>query len=542
MLATTAITAAADIVHDAEYYVLERQHGERWAADDRAVDARLAEYRRKHDRRPPNVLYILIDDVGFGELGDPVLNHVRGYSTPNINAFAQEGMRFARMYTEPSCTPTRVAFMTGRQPYRNGMAETAVSISGFGLADGEVTLAELLSEVGYNTVHVGKWHMGDVRESYPTNQGFDWAAYPIHQQAQLGLFSKATHDSNQLIGHHPSTYAPTYTLDRTFRVPPGAMVTGCESVRNGPAREVDLQPGEEWTQQKYREMNERYQRQALEQLRKLAGQDEPFFLQYWPLLPLTFPRSDVDQFTTPNGGTQTESMQELDRWIGDILAEVDRLGIGDETLVVIMGDNGNFTKYQPYSGYSPMIYRGGKGDYFEGGVRVDAFARWPGMIDEGSIVGDMIHVADLYTTIANLADATAHIPTDRVIDGVDQSALMLFGETHGRRDHVFIYTGNKMAALVKEQYKLHIPGPGENFVIASFYDLFRDPREEKPVSTPVGAWAAAPFVDMIKRHMMMKQRYPDQPPARERPYTGIENLRPETVRVVEDFMARQPKP
>jgi arylsulfatase len=319
------------------------------------------------------------------------------------------------------------------------------------------------------------------------------------------------------------------------------MVTGLEASKGGPAREVHMKAGEEWTEAKYRQMNERYQAQTIEHLKKLARQDKPFFLQYWPLLPLTFPRHTVDRFTTPNGGTQTESMQELDGWIGDILATLEATGKADNTVVIIMGDNGNFTKYMPYSGYSPMIYRGGKGDATEGGVRVDAFIRWPGAIGANTYVGDMIHVVDLFTSIGRIAGATRHIPTDRIIDGVDQTAMMLLGETHGRRDHVFIYQGHKMSALVKEQYKLHIPAPGENFIVANFYDLFRDPREENPVSTPVGAWAAAPFKGIIQRHMMAKKKYPDTPPSFDRPYTGIENLRPESKAVVEAFMAWQPK-
>ena len=134
---------AADIVHDAEYYILEAQHAERWAADDQAVDAKLAAFRDKNGGKPPNILYILIDDMGFGDMGIPELNAIRGYSTPSVNALARDGMRFARMYTEPSCTPTRVAFTTGRLPVRNGMGDTAVDIAGFGLADKEVTLAEI---------------------------------------------------------------------------------------------------------------------------------------------------------------------------------------------------------------------------------------------------------------------------------------------------------------------------------------------------------------------------------------------------------------
>lgn len=191
----------------------------------------------------------------------------------------------------------------------------------------------------------------------------------------------------------------------------------------------------------------------------------------------------------------------------------------------------------PYSGYSPMIYRGGKADATEGGVRVDAFIRWPAGIKADTYVGDMIHVSDLYTTLVRVAGGTKHIPTDRVVDGVDQTSMILLGEGKGRRDHLFIYQSNKMSALVKEQYKLHIPGPGENFVVAPFYDLFRDPREEIPVATPVGAWAASPFERIIERHLAWKKKYPDKPAPKGLPYTGIENLRPETIAMRDDWLA-----
>jgi arylsulfatase len=221
---------------------------------------------------------------------------------------------------------------------------------------------------------------------------------------------------------------------------------------------------------------------------------------------------------------------------------METLGLTENTFVVIMGDNGHFTKYSPGSGFTPMIFRGGKGDSTEGGVRVDAFARWPGMIEEDSIVGDIVHVTDLFTSIARFGGASDKIPTDRVIDGVDQSALILEGETHGRRDHVLIYSGNSLKAVVKEQYKLNVPGAGENPILAKFYDLFRDTREEFPVSTEVGAWGGQEFVRIIQRHMKRKEMYPDKPPAFGRPYEGIDNLRPETVAAVEAFLIKQASP
>lgn len=531
--------ANEELVHDTEYYILEAQNAEMWAADDNSVDAKLAAFKAKNGGKPPNILYILIDDIGFGDLGIPELNTIRGYKTPAINKFSDEGMRFARMYTEPSCTPTRVAFMTGRQPYRNGMGDTAVDIAGFGLADKEVTLAEVLSESGYNTIHIGKWHMGDIMESWPNHQGFDFAAFPIHQQGQLTIFNDDAADEEVTIGIGKNNYDDKFTMDNWFRPDASHMVTVVEGKRGETVREVRMQPGERWTQKKYEEMNDRFQEQTLQHLRELAQQGKPFFLQYWPVIPLYNPRTTREQYTTPNGGTYVESMKQLDGWIGEILDEVDTLGIADNTVIIIMGDNGHFTKYSPGSGFSAMIYRGGKGDASEGGVRVDAFVRWPGMIEADSIVSDIVHVTDLFTSLARFGGATDKIPTDRIIDGVDQSALMLIGETHGRRDHVFIYQKDKLAAIVKEQFKLMAPGPGENPIVSPFYDLFRDTREELPVATEVGAWGGQEFVRIIKRHMMRKKQYPDEGPARGIPYDGVENLRPETKAAVEAFLFKQ---
>ncbi len=386
----TAGAMAKDILHDAEYYILAQQNGEKWAKEDKALDKTLAEFRKSNGGKPPNIFYILIDDIGFGDLGSKTLNVIRGYETPNINQFARNGMRMARMYTEPSCTPTRVAMMTGRQPQRNGMANTQVDISGFGLAASEVTLAEVLSENGYNTTHIGKWHMGDIMEAWPNHQGFDFAAFPIHQQSQLTIFHDDSANEEVSVGIGDNNYDDRYTIDGWLRTDASRLPTGVEGYRGKTVKEVDMKPGERWTEAKYKEMNYRYQRQAMEHLRKLAKQDEPFFLQYWPLYPLTGPRTAYDEYTTPNGGTYVEKMKLVDEWIGDLLGEMETLGIADNTIVIIMGDNGHFTKYSPQSGYTPMIFRGGKGATSEGGVRVDAFVRWPGMIEEDSVVGDMV--------------------------------------------------------------------------------------------------------------------------------------------------------
>ena len=542
LVPVSAFSNDQPIIHDAEYYILEAQNVQKWTADDKIVDEKLAAFKKQNNGKPPNIIYILIDDIGFGDLGIPELNKIRGYETPSFNKLSDEGMRFARMYTEPSCTPTRVAFMTGRQPYRYGMGDTAVDISGFGLPAKEVTLAEILSDAGYNTVHIGKWHMGDIMEAWPNHQGFDFAAFPIHQQGQLTIFHDDAADEEVSIGIGKNNYDDRFTLDNWHRPDASAMVTGVEGYRGEKVKEVRMKPGERWTEKKYHEMNVRYQDQTIEHLRKLAQQDKPFFLQYWPLYPLTGPRTTTEEYTTVNGGHYVEKMKLLDKWVGDIMEEMEKLGIADNTIVVAMGDNGHFTKYSPQSGFTPMIFRGGKADTSEGGVRVDAFIRWPGMIETDSIVGDMVHVTDLFTTLARFAGAEDGIPTDRLIDGVDQSALVLEGETHGRRDYVFIYSGNKLEQVVKERFKIGVPKAGENPIAAKFYDLYRDTREEYSVSTEVGAWGGAEFVRVIQRHMKRKEMYPDEPPAYGMPYEGITNLRPETKAAVDAFLLKQASP
>jgi arylsulfatase len=524
-----AQAANKEIIRDAEYYILEAQNGERWKADDKEIDARLAELRKANGGKPPNIVYILLDDLGFGEIGMPDLEVIRGYATPNIDALAREGLSLQRMYTEPSCTPTRVAMMTGRHPVRTGLIDAKATLAGEGLAAEEVTVAEVLRDSGYNTSHVGKWHLGDINESWAHNQGFMHAEYPIHQQGQLAIMHIDSETSDIIRGVDPDGAANTFTLDDFFVANPSHMLTGVE-IRDGKVYEVDLKPGEKWTQQKYREMNERYQRNALDQLRKLAKEDKPFYLNYWPLYPLNFNRIDFKEFKTLNGGTIAETIAEVDGWVGEIVAEVNKLGIADNTIIIVMGDNGPFMQYVGPTGASDRIYRGGKGNALEGGVRVNAFVRWPAAIEPGSSAQDIIHVSDLFTTLARIGGGLDEVPTDRIIDGVDQTGVLLLGETHGRRDYVYIYEGPELKAVVKNKYKYHFPPAGANPIIyANFYDLYRDPREERPKeSIKYGPWAGGQFGAMIKRHMKGRKKYPDRELALDMPYEGVQNLRPET--------------
>ncbi|NOC82914.1 sulfatase-like hydrolase/transferase [Ruegeria sp. HKCCD6428] len=543
LLGSLAISAPAyaqdaPIAHDSEFYILQAQNKDAWEQDDTAVDQALAAFRDENGGNPPNIISILVDDIGFGDMGIPELNAVRGISTPNINDFSDEAMRMVRMYTEPSCTPTRVAQTTGRLPVRIGMGDTTVDIAGFGLPEEEVTLAEVLKAEGYATSHVGKWHMGDIAESWAMNQGFDYAQHAVHQQGQLTIFNDDAIREQVSVGI--ADFVDDYTIDDWFRPDASAMATVIEGNAGGPVREIRMEPGERWNAAKYDEMNQAFQDKTLSELERLAGGTEPFFLQYWPMIPLDNTRAGRDGPESVNGGLYADKLQELDTYLGEIFTRMDELGVTDNTIVVLMGDNGHFTKYSPASGFTPMVFRGGKGDTTEGGVRVDAFIRWPGLIEPDSMINNIIHVSDLYTTLARLGGAVQHIPRDRLIDGVDQSASILFqDESKGRRDHVIIYSVSTPKAVVKDKLKLNLPGPGQNAIIADFFDVMRDTHEKYPVSTEVGAWGGQEFVRILGRHMARKELFPDTGPATGMPYEGIENLRPETQQAVEAFMVKR---
>ena len=534
LLVTGAAVAKEDgkIVHDAEHYILEAQHGEKWAAEDKQIDAKLAELRSKNGGKPPNIVYILIDDVGFGDFGIPELNDVRGYSTPSLNKLAKQGVSFTRMYSEPSCTPTRAAFLTGRLPVRSHMLEPkVVPPEGTGLNGDEVTIAEVLSKAGYSTAHIGKWHQGDIEQAYPHNQGFDVANFPLHNQATFNLMTEDAEVEANAVSVNQKSADSRFALDRNFR--PSGWVLGVEAVKGGKAREWGIEAGETPGYDYYRKLNVRYQEQVIEQLQRLAAGDEPFFLNYWPMYPIDFGRVGRT-FKSPNGGTWVEAMETLDTWIGQFLAEIDRLGIADNTIVVAMGDNGAMKQAMPRSGYTDMIYRGFKAESLEGGIRVPAFIRWPGVIQADSLAGDMIHVTDVYTTFARIAGATEFIPRDRIIDGLDQTALWLLGESHGRRDYLHVYEGPKLAATIKQQFKVHWPPPGAASFKLPVFDLYRDPREHTPLKYEA-MWTVAYFGDMKDRHMAFKKRYPDRPETRDVPYAGIENLRPETDALLKSY-------
>jgi arylsulfatase len=419
-----AQNGSAKIVHDAEYYVLEAQNGKRWAAEDRTLDAKLAELRKKYGQ-PPNIIHIMWDDTGFGDVGIPAISKIRGFESPSIDRMAREGMMFTRMYTEVGCTPSRSACMTGRYAVRSSTYDIGFPIHNEGLSGKEVTVAEVLSQSGYATAFYGKWHLGDIEESYPHNQGFDETLFTPYNQV-TSLQNQMGEGANAVIGLMEEMLPKDpYKLDDTI------LPTGWVQVIEGKKGEL----GQEWgdtSHETFLKVDPECHTRSLKFIQKNAVAKKPFYVAYWPNMTSFIP--SPNKVTVARGLYQDGFTANVDNYIGRLMDRLQELGIADNTLVVAMADNGPMAHNPPPGlGMTETIFRGGKGDFLEGGVRVPAFAWWPGVVEAGQLVGDIVHETDLYTTFARLAESKDAIPTDRIVDGLDQTALLLKGDTHGRR-------------------------------------------------------------------------------------------------------------
>jgi arylsulfatase len=259
---------------------------------------------------------------------------------------------------------------------------------------------------------------------------------------------------------------------------------------------------------------------------------KPFFIAHHPILLSFVPDPRDPTKKTANKNALQEALERLDVFVGKLQKHLQDKGIAENTLIMVMADNGPFIHYGP-RGMVETLYTGGKGDFTEGGVRVPCIATWPGVIEPGQIVGDILHVTDLYTTFARLGGAVENIPTDRVIDGVDQTSLFLNGDGYSRRDYVMIYQGPNLAAGVKGRFKRDwknaTPGLSKN----EFYDLYTDPRERTGEMIEM-FHVKSMFNHQRQRHELWIKKYPNRPDPTPGPaLTGIENERPETRKIYE---------
>jgi arylsulfatase len=514
------VQAKDKIVHDAEYYILEAQYGEKWAEENKEIDNKLAELKKKHGT-PPNIIHIMWDDTALGEVGIPEIQAVRGFETPVMNKMAEEGINFMRMYTEPACTPTRAAFQTGRYAVRSGMHTVSFPVEYSGMDADEVTIAEVLSQAGYMTGFFGKWHLGDTEPSYAHHQGYDEAFFTPYNQVP-SMWVKEAESMNVITGFFPEMYAEDkYDIDNSWQ--PRGSVWTLEGTKGGKTYEWGPPP----KVTNYWDMISESEKRTLDFIDKAVDAKKPFFIAHHPVLLSFVPDPRNPGKVSANKNPLAEALTRLDAFVAQVQKKLEEKGIAENTLVMLMADNGPFIHYGP-RGMVETLYRGGKGDFTEGGVRVPCIATWPGTIKPDQIVGDILHVSDLFTTFARLGGAMEYIPKDRVIDGVDQTSLFFNGDGYSRRDYVMIYQGPNLAGAVKGRFKRDwknaTPGLSKN----EFYDLYTDPRERTGEMIEM-FHVKSMFNHQRQRHELWMKKYPNRPgPTYGPALTGIENERPET--------------
>jgi len=388
------------------------------------------------DAGKANIILMNCDDLGYGDLacyGSPC------NSTPHLDRLAAEGMRFTDFYmASPVCSPSRGAMLTGCYPPRIGFGSfdgRGVLFPGdpIGLNPSEITIAALLRDAGYATKIVGKWHCGDQPEFLPTRHGFD-SYYGLPYSNDMGR----------------------QKVDDKW--PPLPLLRDEEVMQEQPD-----QSG----------LTERYVEESLRFIRE--QRQRPFFLYLAHMhvhLPIYAPARFLRE---SRNGAYGAAVACIDWAAGVIMAELRRLGLEDNTMVIFTSDNGSRCRGE---GGSNGVLRGIKTTTWEGGQRVPCIIRWPGHIPAGSTCTGLATAMDFYPTLAAIAGCA--VPTDRIIDGRDITPLMLSGGAAASpREAFFYYNRNDLEAVRDGRWKLHVRKSRQ--AIAELYDLRNDPGENRNV-------------------------------------------------------------
>lgn len=429
--------------------------------------------RGKTMARRPNVVFVLADDLGYGDLGSYGSPDI---ATPNLDRLASEGARFTQFYVGASvCTPSRATLLTGRYPGRMEFTPAGVFFpnDSTGLDPAEQTIAEVLRERGYATAIIGKWHLGHLAPYLPLRQGFD---------VFFGLPYSNDMDEPWYPGQEPPVHGCNSLLPDCR---PGVPLMDGERILEMPAIQETLTP--------------RYTERAIEFMRAAVGQGQPFLLYYASHLPHVPLYASADFLGRSPGGLYGDVVAELDASVGELLKEIRALGIDDETLVVFTSDNGPWLLWATdrpvpqggQDGGSAGPLRQGKSTTFEGGMRVPLIARWPRHIPASRTITQPATMADWMPTLAGLAGAT--LPRGVEIDGTDLWPLL---SGSGSRDpdgvlHYLYYRQDNsgVGAYREGRWKLKLAVSGGESVYARYdhddllFDIEADPGEQHDRAT-----------------------------------------------------------
>ncbi|HEY6511769.1 MAG TPA: arylsulfatase [Burkholderiaceae bacterium] len=478
-----------------------------WPQQEQAAQRKLAELRGKSGKRP-NIVWLLVDDMGYGDPGAYGGGAAIGAATPNIDRLAREGLKLTAAYSQPTCTPTRSAILTGRLPVRTGL--TRPILAGDKLkknpwAD-EISLPKLLGAAGYTTVLSGKWHVGEAEGMRPHEVGFDeyYGFYPAQKELSQAFDKRGYPD----LVLNPERLA---MLRKT-----GASEALIHALKGGPAREVkkietidDVAEGDRIAKEF-----------TVKKIGELAAAGKPFFLEH------AFMKVHADNFASKafEGKSASkypykDAVVEVDAYVGEIVAALDKAGVLDNTFIFFTSDNGPQRDSWPDTGYTP--FRGAKASAWEGGVRVPGIAYWKGVIKPGRESDELFDLMDLFNTSLALAGAADKIPTDRYIDGIDQTSFLLTDDGRSKREKVYIWTERDLMAMRMYEYKIHVKvmqthsqwldidmtTKADVGLAPWLFNLYIDPKEEYPVGHRMNAWLASMAAE-LKGHAATFRKFP----------------------------------
>ncbi|WP_296559760.1 arylsulfatase [Pigmentiphaga sp.] len=440
---------------------------------------------RRSDKRQPNIVLVLADNLGWGELGCYGGGALRGAPTPRIDALAREGTQFLNFNVESDCVPTRSALMTGRHPIRTGALQSVPAGLPQGIVPWEVTLAEVLSRAGYATAMYGKWHLGDIEGRYPKDRGFDeW--YGIPRTTNESMFTEQ-------VG-----------FDETVVDIPHVM----EGLRGQPAEKR-----EPYDLEMRRRIDEELTRRSCDFIRRKAPTDQPFFL-YVPLTQLHYPTIPHREFIgMTRKGDFADSLAEMDHRVGQILDTVDELGVREDTVFIFASDNGPEFR-RPWRGTAGM-WTGTYHTAMEGALRVPLIVRWPGRVPATRVTNEIVHVVDLFPTLASMAGT--EIPADRPMDGIDQTRFLCGEQEASSREGFLYYIKSELRAAKWRDWKMHFvwevePNAGPIHLETPYvFNIVQDPKEETDVNAAQG-WVRGPIRKMIQAFQDSLKEHPPVPP------------------------------